>query len=159
LPCFSHELVQCIQRLPGLENFKPVEQCHLEYTEDRKSGIDSHIDDPWIWGEHLVTVNLLADTILSFQPPPNHPKGNAFEVCVFLPRHSLVIVESTARYDWMHAIRREDIVQRRIAVTLRELGPDFLADGCDEEIGRKMVEIAFGFNGEPSVIGFDGKGY
>lgn len=29
------------------QTFEPVEQCHLEYTPDRGSGIDAHIDDPW----------------------------------------------------------------------------------------------------------------
>lgn len=33
-----------------------------------------------IWGEHLVTVNLLSDTVLSFVPPADHPAGTAFEV-------------------------------------------------------------------------------
>ena len=36
-----------------------------------------------------------------------------------LPRRSLVIVEGAARYDWHHAIRRQDVHARRIAVTLR----------------------------------------
>ena len=50
----------------GLSAYEPVEQCHLDYSPDRGSAIDPHRDDTWLWGEQLVTVNLLADSVLTF---------------------------------------------------------------------------------------------
>lgn len=48
-----------------LKNFCTIEQCSLEYTKDRGSSIDPHIDDCWIWGERIVTVNVIGDSVLT----------------------------------------------------------------------------------------------
>ncbi|XP_032833397.1 alpha-ketoglutarate-dependent dioxygenase alkB homolog 4 isoform X2 [Petromyzon marinus] len=52
-----------------LGDFVPVEQCHLEYEPSRGSSIDAHLDDAWLWGDRLVTVNLLSDTALTLTRP------------------------------------------------------------------------------------------
>uniref|UniRef100_A0A0G4GB93 Fe2OG dioxygenase domain-containing protein n=1 Tax=Chromera velia CCMP2878 TaxID=1169474 RepID=A0A0G4GB93_9ALVE len=52
-----------------LRDFCPVELCNLEYDPERGSAIDPHLDDSWLWGERLVTLNLLSDTFLSLLPP------------------------------------------------------------------------------------------
>lgn len=54
--------------IPLLQNFKTVEQCTLEYDSGRGASIDSHIDDCWIWGERVVTVNILGDSVLTMTP-------------------------------------------------------------------------------------------
>ncbi|CAH0547754.1 unnamed protein product [Brassicogethes aeneus] len=48
-----------------LKNFQTIEQCSLEYTPERGASIDPHIDDCWIWGERIVTVNLISDSVLT----------------------------------------------------------------------------------------------
>ncbi|KFP85581.1 Alpha-ketoglutarate-dependent dioxygenase alkB 4, partial [Acanthisitta chloris] len=45
--------------------FLPVEQCNLDYRPERGSAIDPHFDDWWLWGERLVSLNLLSKTLLS----------------------------------------------------------------------------------------------
>ncbi|KAK7070673.1 Alkbh4p [Halocaridina rubra] len=50
-----------------LKNFQTVEQCSLEYTVERGASIDPHIDDCWIWGERIPTVNFLADCTLTLK--------------------------------------------------------------------------------------------
>ena len=45
-----------------------MEQCSLEYNPARGASIDPHIDDCWIWGERIVTVNLLSDCVLTLSP-------------------------------------------------------------------------------------------
>uniref|UniRef100_UPI00398E4194 alpha-ketoglutarate-dependent dioxygenase alkB homolog 4 isoform X1 n=2 Tax=Pristiophorus japonicus TaxID=55135 RepID=UPI00398E4194 len=65
LPCFSHLLIDRMMQHPVLKDFLPVEQCNLDYRPEQGSAIDPHFDDWWLWGERLVSVNLLSETILS----------------------------------------------------------------------------------------------
>ncbi|KAM4699102.1 alpha-ketoglutarate-dependent dioxygenase alkB homolog 4 [Discoglossus pictus] len=65
LPSFSQVLWQRMKQHKALEGFMPVEQCNLDYNSDRGSGIDPHFDDSWLWGERLVSLNLLSQTVLT----------------------------------------------------------------------------------------------
>ncbi|KAF7244407.1 hypothetical protein EYD10_09391 [Varanus komodoensis] len=65
LPCFSQEIVARMRNYSVLEGFFPVEQCNLDYGPERGSSIDPHWDDWWVWGERLVSLNLLSSTVLS----------------------------------------------------------------------------------------------
>ncbi|KAG5889671.1 hypothetical protein JTB14_007811 [Gonioctena quinquepunctata] len=51
--------------VPIMKGFQTIEQCSLEYNPERGASIDPHIDDCWIWGERIVTVNLLSDSVLT----------------------------------------------------------------------------------------------
>ncbi|VDL66595.1 unnamed protein product [Nippostrongylus brasiliensis] len=37
-----------------LGNYIPFEMCNLEYDESKKSTIEMHYDDTWIWGNRLI---------------------------------------------------------------------------------------------------------
>lgn len=37
-----------------LAEYIPFEMCNLEYEESRKSAIEMHQDDMWIWGNRLI---------------------------------------------------------------------------------------------------------
>ncbi|NXG48298.1 ALKB4 dioxygenase, partial [Psilopogon haemacephalus] len=65
LPSFSKKIVAQMEACPVLGGFSPVEQCNLDYRPERGSAIDPHFDDCWLWGERLVTLNLLSQTVLS----------------------------------------------------------------------------------------------
>ncbi|XP_072834370.2 alpha-ketoglutarate-dependent dioxygenase alkB homolog 4 isoform X1 [Pogona vitticeps] len=65
LPSFSQEIVARMRLYSVLRDFSPVEQCNLDYGPERGSAIDPHWDDWWLWGEHLVSLNLLSATVLS----------------------------------------------------------------------------------------------
>nr|XP_033697050.1 alpha-ketoglutarate-dependent dioxygenase alkB homolog 4 isoform X2 [Tursiops truncatus] len=54
LPSFSREVVRRMGLYPVLEDFRPVEQCNLDYCPERGSAIDPHLDDTWLWGERLL---------------------------------------------------------------------------------------------------------
>lgn len=121
-----------------------MEQCNLEYLPERGSAIDPHIDDEWLWGEQLITLNLLSDTFLTFVKEELN-----VEVRVPLPRLSLLIVSGAARHSWKHAIYRRDIYDRRIAITFRELSVEFREPGGGQhEIGEKLEQIACQFDGQ-----------
>ena len=132
--------------VPQLQNFQPVELCNLDYNPERGASIDPHIDDAWLWGEHLVTVNLLADTFLMLTCNGEH----LYEVKIPMPRYSLVILKGVARHTWMHGIKREDVKSRRIAVTLRELSEEFLTGEGYLQLGKSLLELASSYNGLPT---------
>ncbi|KAF3840652.1 hypothetical protein F7725_006514 [Dissostichus mawsoni] len=128
LPAVSRSLVLRMQSEASLEDFRPVEQCNLEYLPQRGSSIDPHLDDSWLWGERLVT---------------------EVQVSVLLPRRSLLVLFGEARHRWKHSIRREDIQDRRVCSTFRELSEDFLSGGRHEEMGAKLLDISLSFRGTP----------
>lgn len=142
LPQFSKTLVERMWKLvPALCDFQPVELCNLEYMPDRGSCIDPHFDDLWVWGERLVTLNLLSESILTFS-------DDDIEVAVPVPKRSLIIVKGAARYKWKHAIKRQDIFSRRIAITLRELAVEFCKGGQSFSIGAELLKRALTFQGK-----------
>ncbi|KAL4223797.1 cleavage furrow ingression [Mactra antiquata] len=145
LPPFSKDLLAKMQASEILQDFIPVEQCHLEYTPERGSAIDPHFDDFWVWGERLVTINLLSDTELCFTMDSKPD----IEVHVPMNRRSLLVVYGKARTVWKHAIHRSDIKDKRIAVTLRELSKEFSKNGPREAEGKSLLDIALTFNGVP----------
>jgi len=143
LPSYSQLLVDRFLSYDCLQSFVPVELCNLEYLPERGSSIDPHLDDSWLWGERLVTLNLLSDVFMTFNDDCRHP-GVVVRVC--LPRRSVVVISGTARNVWKHAIRREDIRARRIAMTFRELSSEFCAGGSNEKTGNDLVKIASSYN-------------
>ncbi|XP_010776059.1 alpha-ketoglutarate-dependent dioxygenase alkB homolog 4 isoform X1 [Notothenia coriiceps] len=154
LPAVSRSLVLRMQSDASLEDFRPVEQCNLEYLPQRGSSIDPHLDDSWLWGERLVTVNMLSDTTLtmSLEEGLKEEAGLQVEevqVSVLLPRRSLLVLFGEARHRWKHSIRREDIQDRRVCSTFRELSEDFLSGGRHEEMGAKLLDISLSFRGTP----------
>lgn len=64
-PNFSEFVQKRFKTVPLLSDYQTIEQCSLEYDPDKGASIDPHIDDCWIWGERVVTVNCLSDCILT----------------------------------------------------------------------------------------------
>lgn len=64
-PEFTKFIQDRLQTVPILKGFQTIEQCSLEYDPLKGASIDPHIDDCWIWGERVVTVNCLSDSILT----------------------------------------------------------------------------------------------
>ncbi|GFT85418.1 alpha-ketoglutarate-dependent dioxygenase alkB homolog 4 [Nephila pilipes] len=201
LPCFSKMILQRFIQCEELSDFFPVELCHLDYSPDRGSAIDPHIDDFWIWGERLVTINLASPTVLTLTPAnmencscpkecentfndiifkkdficehkefidsykadliaQNHSMGieknleiyremcsvyrrisneTKVEVKVELPSRSLLILAGCGRYNWFHAIKREDILSRRLAMTFRELAENFMKSEDEKQLGNELL--------------------
>ncbi|XP_052023530.1 alpha-ketoglutarate-dependent dioxygenase alkB homolog 4 isoform X1 [Apodemus sylvaticus] len=174
LPCFSQKVVRRMGRYPGLEDFRPVEQCNLDYSPERGSAIDPHLDDAWLWGERLVSLNLLSATVVSMSPeaPGSLPLCSApsvgpgafedsivapsrsvpcqeVEVAISVPRRSLLVLTGAARHQWTHAIHRRHITARRVCATFRELSNEFLPGGKQQELGQELLQAALSFQGRP----------
>lgn len=152
LPALSEKLVHRMQQDPSLEGFQPVEQCNLDYHPERGSAIDPHLDDSWLWGERLVTINMSSNTTLTMSLEQGLPELGLPEevhVAVNLPRRSLVVLYGEARHRWKHAIHREDVHERRVCSTYRELSAEFLPGGQQAELGAQLLDIALSFQGTP----------
>lgn len=67
-PKFSKYLQDRFNEVDLLKGYEVIEQCSLEYDPTKGASIDPHIDDCWIWGERIVTVNLLSDSVLTMTP-------------------------------------------------------------------------------------------
>ncbi|RUS89757.1 hypothetical protein EGW08_002460 [Elysia chlorotica] len=143
LPSYSRFLYDRMKQRTELSDFDPVELCNLEYCSERGAHIDPHFDDAWLWGERLVTLNLISDSTLSF----TSDKLPSSEVRVPMPLLSLVIVEGAARHCWKHGISRGDITGRRLAMTFRELSDEFRSGGQKEDEGEQLLKLALTFEG------------
>ena len=167
LPHFIEPLVKRMgEKVDVLADFFPVELCNLDYRPERGAHIEAHRDDSWLWGERLVTLNLCSPTLLTFSLPTSlhpHPPQDTLhpqppqdtlhphpKIHVPLPPQSLVVVQGNARHAWLHSIERENIITRRVGITLRELTNEFLPGGNSEGIGRHLLDIAQEFTGEPT---------
>lgn len=64
-PEFSKFVQERLRTVPLLSEFQTIEQCSLEYDPSKGASIDPHIDDCWVWGERVVTVNCLSDSVLT----------------------------------------------------------------------------------------------
>lgn len=142
---------------PLLHDYQTIEQCSLEYDPDRGASIDPHIDDCWIWGERIVTVNLLSDSTLTLLPYKGDltkynlsyaPKQYVTPSCVDIalripmPRRSLIVLTGEARYAWEHQVFRKDIKERRVCLAYREFTSPYLPGGSHENEGHETLEKA-----------------
>uniref|UniRef100_A0A1A7W8E8 AlkB, alkylation repair homolog 4 n=1 Tax=Iconisemion striatum TaxID=60296 RepID=A0A1A7W8E8_9TELE len=152
LPALSQKLVLRMQQDPNLAGFQPVEQCNLDYDPQRGSAIDPHLDDSWLWGERLVTINMLSETVLTMSLEQGLPElglSEEVQVAVRLPRRCLVVLYGEARHKWKHAIHRKDIHERRVCSTYRELSAEFLLGGKQAKLGAELLSTALSFRGTP----------
>jgi len=134
-PSFVRFLLDRFSSVPRLRGFRAVELCHLNYDPERGSTIDPHLDDAWLWGERLVTVNLGSPAVLTLTDGP-------LAVRVALDPRSLVVLSGDARHRWKHAVFREDVSGTRVAMTFRELSREFQDGGLQEGVGNELLQRA-----------------
>lgn len=67
-PLCSKFVQDRFDKIDLLKGYQTIEQCSLEYDPIRGASIDPHIDDCWIWGERIVTLNCLSDSVLTMIP-------------------------------------------------------------------------------------------
>ncbi|EPB72422.1 hypothetical protein ANCCEY_08493 [Ancylostoma ceylanicum] len=121
-----------------LGNYVPFEMCNLEYDESKKSAIEMHFDDTWIWGNRLISINLLSGSVMTLANEKTQ------QLCyAWFPRRSLLCMADDARYEWKHAILAHHIRGRRIALTMREPSLDFQEGGeLYEKFGKKLIALS-----------------
>ncbi|KAG9510738.1 Mediator of RNA polymerase II transcription subunit 7, partial [Fragariocoptes setiger] len=132
-PAYAHHVFDLIRTKcsPLLDTFIPVELCNLDYNSERNSYIRPHYDDTWLWGDRLISVNLLSTAYMRLTKEFNEPP---YEIVIEMPPRSALILSGEARNNWQHSIMPHDIRGRRIAMTWRELSAQFLENRVDSEL-------------------------
>ena len=146
LPAYSKPLVDRLKVISSLADFVPVELCNLRYEAARAACIDAHFDDSWLWGDRLITINLLAHTVLTLVPGSSDDSAE-IEVLLPLARRSLVSLSGEARYKWMHAIKKIHIKATRQALTIRELSSEFKDEDKQGALGYSIERLALTYKG------------
>ncbi|XP_053694724.1 alpha-ketoglutarate-dependent dioxygenase alkB homolog 4 [Sabethes cyaneus] len=172
-PKFSEFVQLKFDEVPLMKGFQTIEQCSLEYTPERGASIDPHIDDCWIWGERVVTVNLLSDSVLTLSRFHRSEESTRYNlhlvdkyrdklimnlanqeeldqlderiVRIPMPRRSLLVMYGSPRYQWEHAVLREDIRERRVCLAYREFTPMYLSGGSEYSKSQQVFQIAQNF--------------
>ena len=93
LPVYAESLVKRINSLKTFANFNPVEFCNLEYTAEKGAAIDPHFDDKWVWGDRLISISTLSDSVLTF-----YSLDLSIQVSLPLPRRSFLGFWGTSRF-------------------------------------------------------------
>lgn len=145
MPMYSKTILERLKTYRLLNDFQSVELCNLDYRSDRGSHIDPHIDDIWIWGERLITINLLSNTILTLIP--NENTSNKI-IYIPLPRRWMIVLYGDARYEYKHSIQQQHIQERRLAVTFRELtGKNEKFYDENKDLYERIIRISKRFTG------------
>lgn len=147
-----------------LQDFKSIEECYLEYEISRGAHIEPHIDDCWIWGERIVTVNCVGDSVLTLtKHNPLYPKqynidlveeyknklisplveSIADDVVIRIPMPvlSLLVLYGPPRYQYEHSVLREDITSRRVAIAYREFTIPYLKNGHKHNEAQEILNL------------------
>lgn len=69
VPSYAKPLIDKMECHQDLSGYKILELCNLEYEASRASRIEFHRDDRWIWGERLISINLLEGAIMTLRGP------------------------------------------------------------------------------------------
>lgn len=141
-----------------MKEFQTIEQCTLEYNPERGASIDPHIDDCWIWGERIVTVNVKGDSVLTMTYLQQKDRNrynlaqapiefSAFDdklsdivVRIPMPARSLLVLTGQARYQWQHRVLRDDVKSLRVCLAYREFTPPYLKGG---EKYNEVIDFIF----------------
>ncbi|TKR67378.1 hypothetical protein L596_023539 [Steinernema carpocapsae] len=120
-----------------LGSYQPFELCNLEYDDDRMSAIEMHQDDMWIWGNRLISLNLINGSVMTLV---NETEKRL--LYVLMTRRSLLCMADDARYQWKHGVYAKHIRGRRIALTMREPAPAFQEGGeLYEKFGKELIRL------------------
>lgn len=96
---------------------KPNEANAIDYRRANGDYLRSHVDDRQLSKEPIANLSLVGDCWMIFRkerPPYDEKK-------VLLKRRTLQILTGSARYDYSHGLRNEDLLSdRRVSVTMRE---------------------------------------
>ena len=110
----------------SLFNTFPIHEIgNLYYIHNNGAHIDPHIDDTWIWGKRIIGINLLSDAKMTFsrEVEVNNMKV-LLSIDIPLIKGDIYMMTNESRYDWKHSIKKDNLVEDRLVITLREFIDD-----------------------------------
>jgi alkylated DNA repair protein alkB family protein 4 len=122
-PSYAKVLQDKLDCLGFLEGFKIAEIGNLLYTKGTGAHIDPHIDDYWIWGNYIIGINLLSETVMTF----TYEVGSVcYELNFKIGPGDVYVMSREARYIWKHSVKKENIKDDRIVITLRQYDKNYI---------------------------------
>lgn len=105
--------------LPSELNTFQVNECNANsYHRAEGDYLKPHYDDRFLSGPLLLNLSLVGDCYMTYHLP-NQPGQHR----LLLSQGTLQIISKEARWNYMHAIHREDILSdRRVSITFRQVG-------------------------------------
>lgn len=116
-PIYTDSLKDKINSVEFLSDFEIAGIGNLYYNKQKGAHIQPHIDDYWIWGNRIVGINLLSDTIITFT---QETKDIVYELNFPIKKNEIYIMSDLSRYIWKHSIKKENINDERLVITIRE---------------------------------------
>jgi len=99
----------------------PNEANAIDYRRAAGDYLKSHVDDRQLSKEPIANISLAGDCYMTFRLEKQKYPVLAEDKRVLLKRRTLQILTGSARYDYSHGIRNEDLFSdRRISVTMRD---------------------------------------
>lgn len=135
--------------MPLLQNYHTIEQCSLEYDPTKGASIDPHIDDCWIWGERVVTVNCLADSVLTLSKYAgnvtryNLPQVARYEEKLLIPTDRRGKTGEVDGNDEKKVVIRVPMPRRSLIVLYGPPRYDWEHSVLREDIAERRVCIAY----------------
>ena len=124
LPHFYQTIiVHKLRRIKQMKGCLPNEANAIDYRKRLGHYLAAHVDDRKLSLEPIANLSLAGNCVMTFT---NVAPANRSTTCVpikrvKLKRRCLQVLTGKARYDFSHAIAKEDILsERRVSVTMRE---------------------------------------
>ena len=107
--------------LPPMMGCIPNEANAIDYRRQKGHWLKAHVDDRKLSKEPIANLSLAGDCYMTFQNQAMNRNLAVTQQKVLLKRRCLQILTSKARYDFSHAIARDDLLtDRRVSITMRE---------------------------------------
>lgn len=110
-------IAACEMKHSIMKGCTPNEANAIDYRRAKGDYLKNHVDDRQLSKEPIANLSLAGDCYMTFRKerPPFDEKR------ILLKNRTLQILTGSARYDYSHGIRNEDLLSdRRISITMRE---------------------------------------
>ena len=126
IPFYLHPIMERLQYVAHCRKDLPQEtrcfvpnECNANsYLKAKNHYLKPHYDDRALSGPILVNLSLQGRAKMNYSKP-----GTNVSVSVDLPRRCVQLISGPARWEFMHSIKMEDLIdERRVSVTWRSSG-------------------------------------
>jgi 2OG-Fe(II) oxygenase superfamily len=118
---FGTILLPKLKRITSMKGCLPNEANAIDYHSANGDYLKDHVDDRQLSKEPIANISIAGNCYMTFIYQKKRIIGPREQLRVLLPRRTLQVLTGSARYDYSHGIRNEDLLDdRRVSVTMRE---------------------------------------